>query len=66
MKKRLALVFALILAAPAHAVPIISLHGGGGNWQSQYASTDVELVWLIGSIAVLAAVVAYRTLRRKA
>jgi len=50
VKKRLALVFALILAAPAHAVPIISLHGGGGNWHSQYASTDEAVLLALAGV----------------
>jgi hypothetical protein len=64
MTKRLFAVLAGLLGAtPAHALPIISLHGGGA-WHVQFSSMNVDPVWLAGSLAALGALVIFRALRR--
>jgi hypothetical protein len=63
MKRFLIPAAGLVLAAPAHALPIISLHGNGA-WHVQFASTTVDLRLLIAGIAALTAVVVFRMLRR--
>jgi len=64
MKTLLALVSGLVIAAPAHAVPIISLHSAVCN--VQIASTAVDFGLLLASVAALTVAVAYRVYRRKA
>jgi hypothetical protein len=64
MRKHLTPVIGLVVAAPAHALPIVSLHGGGA-WHVQFASTTVDVSLLILGIVALSAIVAFRMLRRK-
>lgn len=54
----------LFALAPAHALPIVSLHGAG-SCPVVHASTMVDAVLLILSVAALATAVAFRVHRRK-
>ncbi len=62
MMKFLAPVVGVVVAAPAHAVSIVSLHGGMGV---PMANPTGDVVLLLVGVATLAAVVAFRVLRRK-
>jgi hypothetical protein len=62
MKTLLASVPVLLAAAQAHAVSIVSLHGG---MVVPMATTTTDVVWLITGAAALAAVIGMRLLARK-
>ena len=64
MIKVFASFLALVVAAPVHALSIVSLHGGGGIVPS--IGTSVEGVIIIGSVLLLAGVVTYRWFRCRA
>jgi hypothetical protein len=61
MKKLLIPLLALA-AAPAHAISIVSLHGG---MVAPMASSTVDTVLIITGVAVLATVAAFRFRKRK-
>ena len=63
MKTLLALISGFVVAAPAHAVSIVSLHSGMGTMM---VSTAVDAITLIISVGLLTAAIAYRAFRRKA
>jgi hypothetical protein len=62
MKKLLAPVLGLVVASPAYAVSIVSLHGG---MTLPFASTDADFAMTILGLAALSVVVAFRALKRK-
>ncbi|MDD4882791.1 MAG: hypothetical protein PHR30_11195 [Gallionellaceae bacterium] len=57
MKKLLAPIAALFVAAPSYALPIVTLHMGGAPM--------VDPVLMVAGLSALAAVIAVRVLRRK-
>jgi len=65
MAKALVSLLGVLIAVPAHAVPIISLHGSG-SCGIQAASTLADATWVAASLIALAAVVIIRMFRRKA
>lgn len=63
MMKFLTPLIGVIVAAPAHAVSIVSLHMGTGV---PVVNPTADAVLLFAGVAALAVAVAFRVLRRKA
>lgn len=63
MLKFLTPAIGVIAAAPAHAVSIVSLHGGMGV---PLFNSGADAILLFAGVAALTVVVAFRVLKRKA
>lgn len=60
MKTLLLLVPALVLAVPAHALSVVSLHMGKA---APMLTTSVDMAIVVGSVLALAAAFGFRLLR---
>ena len=61
MKTVLFLLPALVASAPAHALSIVSLHGG---MTAPISPSSVDLTIVVGSVLALAAAIGFRVFRR--
>lgn len=65
MTRLLVTFLGFVIAVPAHAVPIVSLHGGT-TCAIQAAGTLADAGWVAASLIPLAALILVRIYRRKA
>lgn len=66
MKKALTAIVISAATAPAHAISIVSLHGGAAPCAPMVSIHDVSALVMWSAVAVLGAVILFRVLKRKA
>ena len=66
MKKVLTAILVSSVAVPAHALSIVSLHGGTAPLAPMISIHDVNALIMWSAVAVLGAVILFRVLKRKA